>query len=249
MKSGEITLSVVSHGQPELVRQLLADIDAIGADGFLKEVIITNNISRISDFTLDSIPLKIINNKSPKGFGENHNSAFKHCSSPYFCVVNPDIRTSVDPFESLLEFIEENPFGVVGPKVINLLGQVEDSARPFPIFFTLFKKLLRDKSASLYPDNNIPNLPDWVAGMFMLFDSKAFQEVGGFDERYFLYYEDADICARLRNAGWGIGYCRDAEVIHDARRDSHRKLRYLKWHVSSMIRFLTSSAYRAVKKR
>lgn len=245
----DITLSIVSHCQANLVGQLLEDIDVNGIGHGFKEVVITSNLKESAEFTLKSAPLKIITNNEPKGFGANHNAAFEDCTSRFFCVVNPDIRLIANPFPSLLQKTKLEKLGVVGPRVANLEGGLEDSARLFPSFSILLKKLLGNRSASLYPDNNIPNSPDWVAGMFMLFDSKAFQEVGGFDERYFLYYEDADICARLRNAGWDIGYCRDAEVIHDARRDSHRKLRYLKWHVSSMIRFLTSSAYRAVKKR
>jgi N-acetylglucosaminyl-diphospho-decaprenol L-rhamnosyltransferase len=133
---------------------------------------------------------------------------------------------------------------VAGPRVINPDGGLEDNARPFPSPITLLKKLVGNRAASLYPDDAVPDTPDWVAGMFMLFDSKAFAQVGGFDEGYFLYYEDADICARLSQAGWPIVYCKEAEVVHDARRDSHRKLRYLKWHLNSMMRFFRLSACR-----
>jgi hypothetical protein len=74
--------------------------------------------------------------------------------------------------------------------------------------------------------------------MFMLFQSKTFREIGGFDERYFLYYEDADICTRLWRQGRPVMIVPEAEVIHDAQRRSHRNLRYLKWHLGSMARYL-----------
>jgi N-acetylglucosaminyl-diphospho-decaprenol L-rhamnosyltransferase len=246
----QISLSIVSHGQAELIHPLLANINEWCGSTVIKEVIITCNIPEIAEFKLKTLPLKIINNNVPKGFGENHNEAFKHSTGEFFCVINPDIRLNRNPFIDLLKVIVGDPkTAVVGPRVINSQGALENNARPFPNLVTTLKKAFGSKKTGLYLDNAVPNSPDWIAGMFMLFNSKAFREVGGFDERYFLYYEDADICARLRNAGWDIGYCRDSEVIHDARRDSHRKLRYLKWHVSSMIRFLTSSTYRAVKKR
>jgi GT2 family glycosyltransferase len=81
---------------------------------------------------------------------------------------------------------------------------------------------------------------DWVAGMFIVFRSDAFRSVGGFDERYFLYYEDVDICRRLGAAGASVIYEPGAEVIHDARRASRRELRRAVHHLSSAVRFLVS---------
>jgi hypothetical protein len=82
--------------------------------------------------------------------------------------------------------------------------------------------------------------------MFMLFPACTYQSVGGFDERYFLYYEDVDLCARLRLLGHEIVLCPDATVMHHARRASHRNFRYLRWHLGSMARFFLSPAYRQV---
>lgn len=240
---------MVSHDQAGLVSELLKDIDASSAGHYLKEVIVTSNIPEEQLFKLESAPLRVIVNDIRKGFGENHNAAFRHCQSDFFCVVNPDIRLNKNPFPSLLNQISSEKLGVVGPRVINSRGEQEESARPFPKFLMLWRKLLGNKQAGHYLADRVPASPDWIAGMFMLFDARAFQEVGGFDERYFLYYEDADICARLHLAGWSVGYCKDAEVQHDARRDSHRKLRYLKWHLASMLRFFLSPAYRSVKNR
>jgi GT2 family glycosyltransferase len=73
--------------------------------------------------------------------------------------------------------------------------------------------------------------------MFMLFRSAAFRKVGGFDERYFLYYEDVDLCARLRRAGYDIRVEAAVRVVHDARRDSRRSVRYMAWHLSSILRY------------
>jgi N-acetylglucosaminyl-diphospho-decaprenol L-rhamnosyltransferase len=82
---------------------------------------------------------------------------------------------------------------------------------------------------------------DWVAGMFMLFRSEAFRRVGGFDERYFLYYEDADICRRLRRIGHDVKLETGARATHAARRESHRNARYLSWHLASMLRFFLTA--------
>ena len=90
--------------------------------------------------------------------------------------------------------------------------------------------------------------PDWVAGMCMGFRQDVFRMLGGFDEAYFLYYEDVDLCSRVWLSGKKVCVQQQYQVIHQAQRESHRNLRYMKWHVSSILRFLTSSVYRKVKK-
>ena len=85
--------------------------------------------------------------------------------------------------------------------------------------------------------------PDWVAGMFMVLRSETFRAAGGFDEGYFLYYEDVDLCWRLQRSGLRAALLPTVRAIHDARRSSHRKLRYLLWHGKSMLRFFAKRAW------
>ena len=79
---------------------------------------------------------------------------------------------------------------------------------------------------------------DWVAGMFMLFRSEVFRSIGGFDEAYFLYYEDVDLCRRLHAAGKSVIYNPRVEVVHDARRGSRREFGLMRHHLASMLRYL-----------
>jgi GT2 family glycosyltransferase len=80
--------------------------------------------------------------------------------------------------------------------------------------------------------------------MFMLFSAAAFRRVGGFDERYFLYYEDVDICDRLQRMNFSVMACPRSRVIHNAQRASHRNWRHLRWHLGSMWRYLVLSRTR-----
>ena len=80
---------------------------------------------------------------------------------------------------------------------------------------------------------------DWVAGMFVVFRRSAFEAVGGFDERYFMYMEDADICRRLRAVGYEVIVDKATIAVHDARRASRANLQHLRWHLRSALRFLT----------
>jgi N-acetylglucosaminyl-diphospho-decaprenol L-rhamnosyltransferase len=234
----EITLSVVSHGQTELVNQLLHDLRPL-ARGRLRAVVTLNIPDATALAGADAaLPVEVIVNERAKGFGANHNAAFERCRTPYFCVANPDIRLPGDPFPSLLEELANSAAGVAGPLVRNALGEIEDSARRFPTAAALLKKLFVDRRQPDYPTDRGPLEVEWVAGMFMLFRAEAYRQVGGFDEAFFLYYEDVDICRRLLRAGKRVIYDPRAEVVHAARRASRRDLRHARHHAASVLRFL-----------
>ena len=74
----------------------------------------------------------------------------------------------------------------------------------------------------------------------MLFRREVFEKLRGFDERYFLYYEDVDLCARLNLQGYAVALCPAATVVHHAQRSSHQSIKYLRWHLLSMLRFFVS---------
>jgi len=235
--SSILTISIISHQQIYLVKNLLNDLEHI-SNSIIKVILTLNSPETLAfEISSFSFPIHIISNTHPKGFGANHNQAFKCCDTPYFCVLNPDIRLREDPFKRLLAELEEHSAGLIAPKVINSLGSIEDSVRTFPTPLSILKKLLFKKFSADYVTDKIIVNPDWVGGMFMLFRSDAFRQIGGFDERYFLYYEDVDICRTLHQTSKNIIYTPNTAVIHEARRSSHKSIRYLLLHLSSMLRF------------
>jgi N-acetylglucosaminyl-diphospho-decaprenol L-rhamnosyltransferase len=122
--------------------------------------------------------------------------------------------------------------------VVSPGGLHEDSWRHFPTLTSLLRKALGMGDGSYrLPGDGRHFSPEWVAGMFMLFRSDVFRRLGGFDEDFFLYYEDVDICARLWKSGYRLLACPAVSVVHDAQRDSHRKWRHLRWHLGSMARY------------
>lgn len=240
----DLTVSVVSHAQINLVKNLLDDIDRhCKASHF--ELILTFNVDEALPFSLDdySFPTRIIRNASSLGFGANHNQAFKHASGQYFCVMNPDIRLGHNPFQQLLACLVETSAGVVAPVVLGFDGGVEDSARRFPSPLKILCKAFGRCRGPDYVVAESPIFPDWVGGMCMVFPSTVFKNIGGFDQRYFLYYEDVDLCGRLMLSGYPAVVCPQATVVHHAQRSSHRNLKYMCWHMASMTRFFLSSVY------
>lgn len=233
-----VTFSVVSHGQSNLISNLLVDLQCITQLPF--DLIITLNIPEDeSIFENLSLNIKIIRNKLPKGFGANHNTAFLQATGKYFIVLNPDIRFDDLHLEKLFESFINPAVGAVGPHIINRLGITEDSIRKFPTISSILKRTcLRQRSCD-YIWAASPFHVDWIGGMFMAIRPEAFRAVGGFDSnRFFMYLEDVDLCRRLWLAGWTILADPSLTVVHDAQRASFKNFQHFKWHITSLFRYL-----------
>ena len=238
-----ITVSVVSHGQGQLVAGLLEDLACCPN---VSAVVLTQNIPD------DDIPcpaslqprLQVILNEHPRGFAANHNQAFRFCETPMFAVLNPDIRFRDDPFPQLAQALEMSSSGVVAPAVRNPSGDLEDSARTFPTPLSLLRKFMGLGHGRILTEGVTPQDVDWTAGMSLLFLASVHSELEGFDEGFFLYYEDVDICTRIWRSGRRVIFHPGVTVIHAAQRASRKKLRYMKWHLFSMFRYFLKHAWR-----
>jgi len=240
----KLSISIVSHLQGTMVKALLQDLDRF-CRGYPLEVILTLNLPELLEFDLSGFhfPVVLQRNSIPKGFGANHNQAFGMASGDLFCVLNPDIRVSADPFPSLIACLSDPTVGVIAPLVLSAEGAVEDSARRFPTPLKILCKALGGCKGIDYPITSHELLPDWVGGMFLLFRRTVYQQMGGFDQRYFLYYEDVDLCARLFLSGYKVVLSPRAQVAHHAQRASRRRVQYFLWHLQSMIRFFLSPVF------
>lgn len=219
---------------PALIDQLLA-FPQVG------KIILTLNTPEFIQLPSDpsvSSRLVRISNKVPKGFGENHNAAFEYCDTPYFCVLNPDISFVGNPFPRLIEGSSNHSVGLAAPIIKSLDGKIEDSVRYFITPTSLMRRYLSSNDGS-YPivEGGVAFYPEWVAGMFMLFNASTYKEIGGFDEGYYLYVEDVDICTRVWLSGKSVLVIPEVVVIHDAQRASRANLRFMRWHIGGLIRY------------
>jgi GT2 family glycosyltransferase len=172
------------------------------------------------------------------GFSKAVNKIIKKTSSPYIVLLNPDTIVFDNFFESIISFMQNHPdVGIVGPKVINTDGSIQGSARAFPTFLTsLFGR--RSLLTRLFPNNRItcanivsnksdgriPLEVDWVSGACQIIRREAIEDVGLLDERFFLYWEDADWCKRMWQMGWKVIYFPRAAIQHAVGGSSERNL-------------------------
>jgi N-acetylglucosaminyl-diphospho-decaprenol L-rhamnosyltransferase len=237
--TADLTISIVSHNHGSLVRLLLADLNRLESRR-RATVLLTLNVAgeEIDLREFDQLSIRVIRNAAPKGFGANHNQAFRLCSTEWFAVVNPDVRMPDDSFLSMLDTADQDPrIALVAPIVVDGDGRVEDSVRANLSPLSLLRRVLF-RTGAPHSEAQAPLARGfrWYAGMFLLFRAAAFRAVGGFDERFFLYCEDYDICARMHLARHSLKLDRNARVVHMARRDSHQSFRHLRWHVQSLLR-------------
>jgi GT2 family glycosyltransferase len=230
-----VTVSIVSHGHLALVRELLAQLDQ-HCPQVIEKVVLTINIPEhdaLAERTY-RFPIERIENASAKGFGANHNHAFKRCTSPWFLVLNPDIALQQDLLTPMVEAAELDT-GVMAPRIYEPPKQHPEHHRSTltPV------EIVARKFSGYHP----PTTPKWIPGLFMLFRREAFGQIDGFDERYFMYGEDFDICARIQLAHWKIKVIENLAATHDARRASHFNAKHLYWHISSLARLWSSSVF------
>lgn len=230
-----IAVSIVSHGHGHLLPKLVASLQTFPE---VTRIILTFNIPEREPKFQDP-RVQIIRNSVRKGYGANNNAAFLLCKEQYFCVLNPDVIFGENPFPGLLYEMERHNAAIAAPMVLNERGEIEDSVRHFPTLFSLIKKALKLDDGRIHFKGGDPAFnADWIAGMFMLFLSESFRALRGFDEKYFMYYEDVDICARAYRAEKKVIACPAVSVVHAGARQSRSNVHHTVLHSKSLWRFL-----------
>ncbi len=188
--------------------------------------------------------IKLFTYKKNIGFGAAINRALRYCDSKYVTLINPDCFISKNFFEIAIGFMEKNEsIGIIGPKIMDEDGSVQGSARSFPTPLTsLFGR--KSPLTRIFPNNSItksniltwaddnesPREVDWVSGACMVIRRNAIENINGFDEHFFLYWEDTDLCRRVRNKGWKVVYFPFAKATHIVGMSSSTKPIFSKFH-------------------
>lgn len=171
------------------------------------------------------------------GYGAAINSGVKLAHGRHLAVLNPDIRFfSDDVVGRLMAHFDDPSVGLVAPALQLLDGRLQDSARrtPTPLNLVVRRGFGR-QSGAIRVGGNV----DWVVGAFFIVRRDVWEAVGGFDESYFLYFDDVDLCARIRQAGWTVRFDPSVVVQHAWQAASRRSLmaRETRHHVASAARF------------
>lgn len=245
----DLALSIVSHGHGALLQRLLSQLNAEPSLAGVK-VVVTLNLpgERFDPGMFPELDITVIRNSSPRGFGANHNAAFEQCAARWFGILNPDLALAEgEPFSTMIlraDTAQAQNIGLVAPRVVAANLAPEDSVRGNLTPWSLIRRSLGSRTPLSPSGVSRRGSPFyWVAGMCMLARAQAYRDVGGFDERFFLYCEDFDLCARMYDRGFGILLDDRSRIIHEAQRDSHRSWKHLRWHLASLMKAWCSPAF------
>lgn len=222
----KIAISIVTYNSPEYVKRCLDSILWIADTPNLKVFIFDNSSGNdVKDLVskYPSLNTHYLKSETNLGFGAGHNRNFGESVSwqpDYFLLLNPDLIIEQKDLSMMLHSfknIESKKIGIIGPKLKDGSGEIENSILfdegAIQLGFMLFKEMLGFRRKNKKLPSTVKSV-DGVSGACMLIDTDMIRDIGFFDERYFMYHEDRDLCFRARSKGWDIRYDPTVELIH-----------------------------------
>lgn len=159
--------------------------------------------------------VRVLESPQNSGYGRGNDIGMKQALGAYILIINPDNELLPESLETMVMQMEKHPdIGIIAPKLVHEDGTVRDAARSFPSFLDV---VIKRAAATLFPrrmdrylqrdvDPNKERDIDWVVGACMLVRRELIEKIGGFDPRFFLFFEDMDLCRRAWNAGYRVHY-------------------------------------------
>ena len=247
-------ISIITVGMNHLsyMKKLLASIFDANNISIPIEMIYVDNCSTDGsvEYIKNKYPqVKILKNIKPLGFGENNNKGVFASSGKYIAIINPDIVLSKNSLDILFRYAESNSnYGILVPKLLNPNGSIQYSVRGFVSVKALFYRFLskgndntNNKIVSRYLCKNLDiekNQPvDWAIGAALFLKKDFYASLGGFDQDYFLYMEDEDLCLRSWKLHMPVIYLPQSVMTHNHLRGSSKLGKKTMFHLRSVLTF------------
>jgi N-acetylglucosaminyl-diphospho-decaprenol L-rhamnosyltransferase len=251
MDRSELAVVVVNHNSGDFLDQCVSSVYTAAGDLSL-DLVVVDNASRDGSAQRAAAQhpaARLIQNPVNRGFAAAANQGILSTAAPFLLLLNPDAQITGGTLAALLKVAGERPrAGAVGLLVRNPDGSVQPSARKVP---GLIESLGHAFLGSFFPNNRFTRSytmadwdrvtereVEWISGSAMLLRRAAYDDVGGFDEGYFMYVEDVDLCTRMRKAGWTVLFSPEVEAVHEVGVSSRRMPRRMaREHSRSIYRY------------
>lgn len=252
MEKVNLSLTIVAYKNYNDIKMALNSIEKYTDKTIKKKIYIIDNgakysldneIKEFKNYISNYKDVQYIDTKENLGFGRGHNYIIDNLNSEYHAIVNPDILLIEDSFSSILMYMNKNnDVGMCIPKIIDEDGNLQKVYREeitlwdmiVRFFFkNIFKKRFEHHTMQ-NKDYTKPFQVPFGQGSFLVVKTELFKELNGFDDRYFMYMEDADLCKRVNQVS-KLMYFPNTQVIHKWERGSHKNIKLLKYHIKSMI--------------
>lgn len=228
MKKEKLIISIVTWNNEDQICDLLNSLAKQQLDIDCQIIVSDNNSSddtckKVADFST----VTLLENKENLGFGAAHNIVLNSYEADYYFVLNPDSKIEdILCLQKLVDFIKtDEDIWIAGPKILNDDNSIQYSVRAFPnsiaaiLRSSRFEKLfINNKSLRDYLMLDFSHdkifYPDWISGAAMLIKREVVDVIGGFDERYFMYVEDMDLCKEVHNKNKKVAYYPESVINH-----------------------------------
>ncbi|NCO32244.1 MAG: hypothetical protein AUJ92_19630 [Armatimonadetes bacterium CG2_30_59_28] len=212
----KLSIIIISFNSLQLLRECLRSLFAEPVD-FDSEVIVVDNAS--SDGSTDMVraefpQVQLLENSENVGFAAANNIGAGRARGQLLLLLNSDAQLTMGAVKELVAFMERQPAaGVSGPRLTYPDGAWQPNGLAFPTFWSWLAEVSGLTSQSS-PKRLVPTPVDVVSGACMMVRRAAWEALGGFDDGFFFYWEDYDLCRRIWAHGWEVWYCPQAHIVH-----------------------------------
>lgn len=243
----KVTGSIVTYNNMKTIDKTLATLFEFTKDIDFKLYVVDNgSADGTPEYIEKNYPqVEVIKTNENLGFGAGHNVAIEKIESEYHAVINPDIVMIENAIKEMADYMDENSdIGLLSPEIRFPDGRIQILGKRNPHFKYLVASRMRGDEpgkllkeyAMLDTDLSKPIDIENATGCFMMFRTSVLKKIGGFDKRYFMYFEDADITRMVRKVSRTV-YYPDAKVSHVWARDSKRNTKLMIIHIQSMLKY------------
>lgn len=261
----DISVIIVNYKSWTHLENCLKSLGGIDQNSFSFEVIIVDNNSndkKLNAFKKKFSTYKFVSNLGNYGFSSGNNFGIRQAKGEFFMFLNPDTIVEKSAVLSIIQLAKQNlDYGIISCTTLNTKGKPEKEIRFFPKVFTFFgitrsiyQRVNKRKISEKYSKTKDVVFPDWVSGSLIFISKKWFELVDGWNEDYWLYFEDVDLCKRVSDAGGKIALKRNVSIIHNHGGSSRLNLKtsaltkteviiskhvYINNHLNNNMRFFT----------
>lgn len=238
MKQPDLSIIIVSWNVRELLEGCLRSIS--GRSELALQIIVVDGASSDGSAAMvaEKFPeVELVVCQENVGFPRGNNVGLERANGRYILLLNPDTIVHDDALAKMVSYLEQNPqVGVVGPQLLNEDGSVQSSRRRFPTLRTAFfeSTWLQPYAPQAVLDTHFVRdvaddetaVVEWVMGACLMTRQEVVAQVGGMDEKYFMYSEELDYCRRIHEVGWQVVYYPQAQVTHLSGKSSEQAVTY-----------------------
>jgi len=239
--SKKLSIIIIPFRSVGHLERCVASIYKKLGDSFSWEIILVNNDKdqNIISFPMDFSKIKLLDHKKNVGFGTGINLGAKLAEGEFLLILNPDTEIITDNISKVFdEFSKDDKIGIIGGGILDRKNQNQEwsAGKELSLYDLARNNLGVSRSESIWNSSRKTEC-DWVAGTVMFIKKDLFEKLGGFDEKFFMYFEDMDLCRRVRQLGKKIIFFPEFKIFHGSGESYEDKRLQKKHYYDSMEKY------------